>query len=218
MRIKHLSNHLLIVICCFIASSCGTTKKAGSSIDNIDKIEQIVEGCNAVVTVRNYTHEAGCQYLFELPNGKLLLPGVIGETSAPFYDGAGLKIGYEILNKSKNDVTEVSCKSHDYIIKVTCVEQYIIPKKGVPTKHEDCKPINNPYKMEWMRTTITKLKPSKVQEYPYTIGYLYQFINSEGSYLYDCLGNEVCKTMDGPDCNSLIETLSAPKVILVMNN
>lgn len=203
-----------------LMSSCNITKQTVStdSENEKDQIAQIVEGCNAVVRIKNYTHEPGCQYLFELSDGTLLLPGELPETNVPFYERAGAKIGYEILDKDETVKAQSPCNSHDYIVRITCIEEHVILDEGLPYKHEDCKTIKNPYKFEWMRNAITEYKPTRVNEYDYTIGFIYEFKTSTGSILFDCLGNLMCNTSESEDCKSILETLKKPKVILVVNN
>ena len=213
-------NSFILFVSVFAITSCGSMTKSGTSTtsDNSPKIVQKVEGCNAIVEVINYTQESDCQYLFKMEDGTLLYPGEMPKMDVPFYQGAGLKIGYEIFAQNENDVIKVSCTKHDYLAKITCMEEYVIQEKGMPENHEACLPIKNPYKFTWMRNAITNLSPTRVNEYSYSIGYLYEFKNNEGFQLFDCLGNRVCATSDGPDCQTLLETLSDPKVILVVNN
>jgi len=215
--------HVFICLTIFSISSCGTLGSSGTAATNTSpepkiKIPSMVEGCTAVAKVINYTHESDCQYLLKLEDGTILFPGEMPKVDVPFYEGAGLKIGYELFEPKSNDVVKISCTKHDYVAKITCMEEHVIREKGLPETHDDCKPIKNPYKFTWMRDAITELQPTRVNEYPYSIGYLYEFKNSEGSSLYDCLGNKMCTTSEGPDCQSIIETLEKPKVILVMNN
>ena len=195
----------------------GTSATNSSPGDKIN-IAKKVEGCNAIVEIVNYTHDTDCQYLFKMEDGTLLFPGEMPKNDVPFYGGAGLKIGYEIFEQNKNDIVKVACTEHDYIVKITCIEEHVLQEKGLPANHEACLPINNPYKFTWMRNSITKLKPSRVNEYAYDIGYLYEFKSNDASSIFDCLGNKICSTTEGPDCQTLIETLSKPKVILVVNN
>lgn len=178
-----------------------------------------VEGCKAVAKVKNFTHEAGCQYLLQMEDGTLFLPAILPETNVPFYEGAGLKIGYEILDlDKKKQISQSQCKSHDYLIKVTCLEEHVISEDGVPKKHDECITIKNPYKFNWMRTAINKKNPKRINEYQYNFGYIYEFKIKDNSLLYDCLGNYMCDTGDNSDCQSLLETLTKPKAILVVNN
>lgn len=199
--------------------SCNTSKKiSNNQVDEIMAIPNVVEGCNAIAKVKNFTHEAGCQYLLELEDGSLLLPGELPVTKTPFFEGAGVKIGYEILDKDNTVVVQSTCKSYDYIVKITCIEQFIIAEDGIPQKHDECKVIKNPYTFTWMREAIAKHNPAKVNEYEYSIGYIYEFKLEDGSILYDCLGNFMCNSKDNSDCSSLLETLENPSVILVVNN
>lgn len=209
---------LLLFLAC-VVTSCTSTKQTNLPKDESMIVPQNVVGCNAVAIVRNYTHEAGCQYLFELSDKTLILPGEMPNNQVAFYEGAGLKIGYELLNVNKNVVAKTACNSHKYIAKITCMEQYVIPQDGLPDTHDGCESIKNPYKFKWMQKAITEHQPTKVLEYKYTIGYLYEFIDkNKTSYLYDCLGSQMCTTSDNQDCTSLIETLTNPITILVSNN
>lgn len=218
-RIANFSKLVLVgLLISFISMQCGTTKKPLSEINSKPGISMVVEGCNAVATIRNFTHEADCQYLFRLQDGTLLLPGELPDTDVPFYENAGIKIGYEVLDKDESVIAKTICTSQDHIVRITCIEEYVIPRDGVPSSHEDCISIKNPYQFEWMRNAITKWKPSRLNEYAYTLGFIYEVVHAEGSTLYDCLGNEMCTTTGNQDCLSLLETLSSPKVILVVNN
>jgi len=211
---------LLIIASLFlIFNSCNTIKQtSGDKPEAKVEIPSEVIGCNAIAKVRNFTHEAGCQYLLELEDGTLLLPGILPNTKAPFYEGAGLKIGYKILDKDEKVKDNSMCKSHNYVVEVTCLEQYIIPEEGMPASHKECVSIKNPYKFNWMREAINQHKPTRVNEFEYSIGYIYEMKTEKGSKLFDCLGNFMCDTSDNTDCQSLLETLSNPKVILVVNN
>lgn len=208
---------LILIASLIFFAQCTATKKPMAEANSKPSIPMTVKGCNAVATIQNFTHEAGCQYLFRLKDGTLLLPGELPQTDIPFYDNAGIKIGYEVLDKDESVVSKAICTSQDHIVRITCIEEYRIPEDGVPTKHQDCETINNPYKYQWMRNAITKWNPIRVNEYKYTIGYIYEVKYKDGSTLFDCLGNEMCTTEDS-DCSSLLETLESPKVILVVNN
>lgn len=211
-----------IVICGILlfVASCTITKKPSPTDSDMEKITipLVVEGCNAVARIKNFTSEPGCQYLLQLLDGTLLLPGELPTTDVPFYEGAGVKIGYEVLDKDESVVGKSICEHHEYIVRINCIEEYVIPQEGMPTKHDDCLPIKNPYKYEWMRNGITQHKPSRVNEYSYEIGYLYEFRNDQGSILYDCLGNLMCNTSESQDCQSILETLGKPKAIMSANN
>jgi len=208
-----------ILVLCFAIVSCGTTPVKKSEVTAEKQMKKIVEGCTEVVEIMNFTHEADCQYLFKMEDGTLLLPADLPvKDDVAFYQGAGLKIGYEVLMTDDQNVAKVSCTKHDYLIKVTCMEQFVLAEKGMPAKHEDCVSIRNPYKFKWMRDNISRLQPTRVNEYQYTPGFLYEMKTNEGSYVYDCLGNELCNTTDSADCKSILESLEKPKVILVVNN
>lgn len=202
--------------------ACGTTANknvAGKNETTSSQIKQVVTGCTEIVEIVNYTHEADCQYLFKMEDGTLLFPADLPvKDDVAFYNGAGLKIGYEILKEDNKNVAKVSCTKHDYLVKVTCMEQFVLAEKGLPASHSECKSIKNPYKFAWMRNAINNLKPSLVSEFAYNPGFMYEFKTTSGSYLYDCLGNQVCSTESNPDCKSLLDGLTDPKVILVVNN
>ena len=206
---------LLIVI----LAACTPTKKVTNTIEKgTPEVPKMIEGCNAIATVKNFTHESGCQYLLQLKDGTLLLPGELPETKTPFYEGAGVKIGYTILDADESVVVKTACSSHDYVVKVTCIEQFIVSEEGMPATHAECQSLNNPSKFTWMREAISQNNPTRVNEYKYSVGYIYEFKNNSGSILYDCLGNSMCNTAESTDCTSLLETLSSPKVLLVVNN
>ena len=208
----------LVIIITMTLFSCSVSQKTTQSVPESPEIAFEVEGCNAIATVKNYTHENACQYLLRLEDGTLLLPGSMNVTNVPFYEGAGVKIGYQVLDKDDSVVAKSECTKHDYIVKITCMEEYVIPEPGMPETHTDCIPLNNPYKFSWMREAIAALNPSKINEYEYSIGFIYEFTVTGGSILYDCLGNKMCATVESTDCASLLETLSKPKVLLVVNN
>ena len=210
--------HTFLLSAVLLFVNCSATKKATADTTAPSSIPMVVEGCNAIATIQNFTNEPGCQYLFRLQDGTLLLPGELPETDVPFYKNAGVKIGYEVLDKDESIVSKAVCTSQDHIVKITCIEEYVIPQDGVPTSHEDCVNIKNPYRFQWMRNAITQWNPTRINEYVYTLGFIYEVKHKDGSTLYDCLGNEMCTTKDNVDCTSLLETLESPKVILVVNN
>ncbi len=201
--------------------SCGTTSPSNnnSSTNAPSKMKSSVVGCSEIVEIVNYTHETDCQYLFKMEDGTLLFPADLPvKDDVAFYNGAGLKIGYEVLKVDDKNIAKVQCTQHDYLVKVTCMEQFVLAEKGMPVSHDECVSIKNPYKFTWMRNAINAVKPSLVSEYNYTPGFIYEFKTKSGSYLYDCLGNQVCNTGDSQDCQSLLDGLTDPKVILVVNN
>jgi len=212
MRVKSL---FVAISCSMLFIACNSTKQV-TKANNTPALPQKVEGCNSIAIVKNFTHESGCQYLFKMEDGSLILPGEMPVTKVPFYEGAGLKIGYEILN-SNTDKVNTMCGSHDYVAKITCIEQYLL-NEDVPASHAECQTIKDPSKFTWMREAIAKEKPNKVKEYPYSVGFIYELEFDSSSILFDCLGNQLCNTKESEDCTSLLETLSDPKVILVTNN
>ncbi len=201
--------------------SCGTTtpKSTDNPVTTEASIKQKVDGCMEIVEIMNYTHDSDCQYLLKMENGTLLFPAELpANDKVAFYNGAGLKIGYEVIEVNDKNIAQVACKQHDYLVKVTCMEQFVIQEKGMPSTHEECVSIKNPYKFNWMRNAITSFNPKLVSEYPYNPGFIYEFKTDESSILFDCLGNQICDTNDNQDCASLLAGLTDPKVILVVNN
>ncbi len=214
---KHTILYVFVLIFTF---SCGTTTKTTTSnTSENQQIKQSVVGCNEIVEIMNYTHESDCQYLFKMEDGTLLFPAELPvNEEVAFYKGAGLKIGYEIMKVDEKNIAQVQCTQHDYLIKVTCMEQTVLAEKGMPASHDACVSIKNPYKFNWMRNAITNLKPSLVSEYKYNPGFLYEFKVNSKSVLYDCLGNQLCDTESSTDCQTILDSLTDPKVILVVNN
>lgn len=218
MIMKHTIFYIFLLL---VGFSCGTTTKTSTTNSNssTSQMKQSVVGCNEIVEIMNYTHEADCQYLFKMEDGTLLFPAELPVANdIAFYKGAGLKIGYEILKEDEKNIAQVACKQHDYLIKVTCVEQFVLSEKGMPASHQECVSIKNPYKFNWMRNAITNLKPNLVTEYPYNPGFIYEFKTNGKSTLYDCLGNQMCDTKSNADCQLILDSLKDPKVILVVNN
>lgn len=211
----NFSLKILVFATALILTSCVAKKKVANQSS---EISQQVIGCKEMVTVRNYTHESDCQYLLELSNGKLLYPVEMPKVDVPFYDGANLQIGYELISTRKNDQVSIQCSKHDYMVRINCMKHVVKREAGLPATHEECKSIKNPYKFTWMRDAIARMKPTRLNEYKYTIGYLYEFVTKDGSILFDCLGNQMCTVANIKDCESIVSTLSSPKVILVVNN
>ncbi len=210
---------LVAFILCLNLFSCGVTAPKQETTTSNSEMKMSVSGCSEIVEIINFTHEADCQYLFKMEDGTLLLPADLPvKDDVAFYQGAGLKIGYEVLKVDDKNIAQVSCTKHDYLVKVTCMEQFVLAEKGMPTSHAECVTIKNPYKFNWMRDNISRLQPSRVNEYEYDPGFLYEMQTTEGSYVFDCLGNELCNTKNNTDCKSILESLEKPKVILVVNN
>lgn len=204
---------IIISLLYLLSTSCNTTKKT------IVKSDPILDTniCQSTATMLDYTSNANCQFLFQLSDGTKLLPATMPSVEIPFFADKKVTIGYKILD-NKAAITSLSCGAEDLIVEITCIQDYVDPNNKDPKTHEDCAPVLNIFKSKWMRDVSDKLKPQKVFEYDYTVGYLYLFRKNDTSTLYDCLGNKMCDTNDGGDCTSLIETLGKAKLIQVLKN
>ena len=103
-------------------------------------------------------------------------------------------------------------------MEITCIQEWKDPSDTTPKKHEDCEPVKNVFKNSWMPDVVNAVKPQKILEYKYDLGYLYIFQKADARHLYDCLGNKMCDTDDNGDCSSLISTIGKGKVIQVLRN
>ena len=202
---------LILILIGAVTIACNTTKPLASA----PKID--TTNCQYVATMLDYTTNTNCQFLLQLEDGTKLLPAVMPVVEIPFYADNKVIIGYKEIeyNKSK---TISDCGAEDKTVEITCMEIYVDPNDADPKSHEECKPVANIFKSTWMREVVEELKPQKVFEYEYAVGYLYLFKKNEVSTLFDCLGNSMCSTADGGDCNSLIETLGKEKLIQVLKN
>lgn len=216
-RSKMNLKFLMFFFASFWIYSCGTTSKTTNKSDSPKEKEIATEviGCNAVGVIRDYRQNGNCQYLIELQDGTKLLPIKMPVSDVPFYEGAGVKVGYKKLGKKNDVIKGIICDHHDMPVEITCIEEYLIPEEGQITSFDDCVSIKNPYKITWLRKEIESIQPTKIMEYKFDIGYLYEFITPVGSALYDCLGNHMCSTDASKDCISLIETLKDGKLIFV---
>ncbi len=204
---------LLPIICLALFSifiSCGTSKSVGkNNIENAD-----TSSCQFEATLLDFTGNDNCQFLFQLADGTKLLPGEMPEVDFPFYDQKKVILGY-LEYSGDNTKTISACMMEDKIVRITCLEEI---KGEEPMQMEDCESVKNVFKVDWMREVVDELKPQKIFEYDYEIGFLYLFKKREISHLYDCLGNKMCDTQDGGDCASLISTLGEAKLIQVLKN
>jgi hypothetical protein len=191
--------------------SCNTTKSVTTPVANTNTTT-----CQFEAVLIDVTNNSNCQFLFRLSNGTILLPSSMPRVDFPFFNNKKVILGYREF-QSKNTRTKSDCGMEDKIVEITCLSE-VIEEKGGPTTHDDCISIKNVYTSDWMPDTITILKPQKIFEYEYAIGFLYLFKKDETSHLYDCLGNKLCDSNDGGDCNSLIETLGKATLIQVLKN
>ena len=208
MKSIYLFSFLLLL---FLAS-CNTVKPVVQEQQVNNPSE-----CSIKAIMLDYTSNENCQYLFKLEDGSKLLPASMPNVNIPFIDGKTVLIAYSEIDASVRR-TGTECGAEDKIVRVTCIKEYADPTDNTPKTHQDCEPIKNPFASFWMRPIIEEIKPQKIFEYPYTLGYIYSFKKDEHNYLYDCLGNKMCDTQDSGDCNSLINTLGDAKLIQVLNN
>lgn len=202
-----------------IFCALGITFQACTTTQAVNKPEETsvspinTEDCSIIATMKDHTDKELCQFLFQLDDGRLLSPALMPSTQMPFFDGKKIKIGYKDISAQNKGMT---CDLSDKIVEVTCIEEVEEVRKVLT--HEDCQSIKNLFTVEWMRNVVQEVKPQKVFEYEYAIGYLYLFRQDSTSYLYDCLGNKMCDTNDGGDCSSLIESLGPSTLIQVLKN
>ena len=189
--------------------SCNTTKPVQTPELNSD-----TTSCQFEASLLDYTANTNCQFLFKLADGTKLLPSSMPQVDFPFFDGKKVIIGYKIYNNTR---TKSECGIEDKIVEITCMEEIQETFKG-PTTHEECESVKNVFINLWMPDMIASIKPQKIFEYEYSIGYLYLFKKDDTSIIYDCLGNKLCDTNDGGDCKSLIESLGKATLIQVLNN
>jgi hypothetical protein len=95
---------------------CTAIQKPMAEKNSKSSIPIVVEDCNAVAIIQNFTGEAGCHYYFRLQNIILVLPGELPETDVPFVRNAGVKIGHEVLDKDESIVLKAICTSEDHIV------------------------------------------------------------------------------------------------------
>lgn len=196
-----------------IVIGCGSLTKTKKTTDNA--LPNVVNGCEAVGMIKDFRNQSDCQFLIQLEDGRLLLPIILPSTNVPFYDGAYIKLGFEIIeNNDKNVVQGVQCKAFSDLVRVTCIEEHVKPNGDLPVDYAACEPIKNPYQVSWITEIIQSLIPEQVYEYDYEIGLLYEFRKDGQSILYDCLGNLMCTTKESKDCSSLIETLGKGRIIV----
>ncbi len=204
---------LAVVTMGILFNACNTTKPLPST-ETTKPFDTSI--CEFKATMLDFTSNENCQYLFQLEDGSKLLPATMPQVDIPFYDRNIVLIGYKSVNYDASK-TNTACGKEDKIVEITCIRQYEEANTS-PKTHDDCQPVKNLFKTQWMRDAVEDTKPQKVFEYDYTVGYLYLFKAQEKATLYDCLGNKMCDTDDGGDCSSLIETLGEAKLIQVLKN
>jgi hypothetical protein len=169
--------------------------------------------------LESYSHEGeirdlkgldGCHWMIITPSGKKLQ--VVSWPGRPPQLTHGQKINftYEI----ETDVVSI-CMAEDENIKVLTYEFMPMSKPG----KEDCKYIQDPFRVKWMEKLIEKHKPYSIVRYDYLDGWAYFLQSGTISNFYDCQGTFLC---DVPgkvfnDCMDLISTLENAEVIWVMN-
>lgn len=210
-----------VMVLCIISLAfvqCDTSKSLVNQSPSDSKFAQKVEGCNVLGTVKDFTNMDDCQFLIEMEGGELLYPVGNINPDIPFYEGAKISFGYSVLGKGNDVIKGISCNEHNYVVDIMCMEEFKDDSGTAVKSYDDCQPIKNPFQITWLQNVISTYNPSKIYEYNYEVGYLYEFQFEGGSVVYDCLGNELCKTLDGPDCESLLGTLEEGELIMVLNN
>ncbi len=203
--------HLIGLLIIFTFSACTPTKVVKPSV----VVEEFnTEDCINKVMLLDYTSNGNCGFLFQLEDGTKLLPATMPESSVPFVDRDFVVIGYRAFDEVETQ-TNSQCGIEDMVVEVLCIKPYVDLNSNIPRVHDDCKSVKNVFTNSWMPEIVQELKPQKISEYEYAVGYLYNFEVSEVSHLYDCLGNKMCSSDDGGDCKSLIETLGNETVIQV---
>lgn len=209
-----MKKYIIVIAAAFIVA-CTPTKVI--TPPQVQAEASDVQSCQFKATLLDYTTNGNCGYLFQLDDGTKLLPSSMPSVDIGFYDRKIVKIGYKSYDE-ENTETNSKCGVEDKAVEITCIEEYVDPNDNSPKNLEDCAPVKNVYKNIWMPRVADELKPQQILEYDYAIGFLYIFKVGEINHLYDCLGNEMCASDDGGDCNSLIETLGKGKVIQVLKN
>lgn len=100
---------LMFFFTIFWIYSCGITSKTTNKSNSEKEIITEVIGCNAVGIIRDYRQNGNCQFLIELKNGTKLLPIKMPVSNVPFYEGAGVKVGYKKLGKSNDVIKGINC-------------------------------------------------------------------------------------------------------------
>ncbi|WP_235299547.1 hypothetical protein [Portibacter marinus] len=189
---------------------CNTTKV----LEATNELEDETTICNHRALLVDLTNNENCGFLFQLDDGTKLLPSEMPSVDIPFIDGSYVYIGYKKYDEVKTRTNSL-CGQEDVVVEITCIREYEDEKAETSLTYEDCESVRNIAKTPWMKNLNAKLKPQKIYEYDYDVGYLYLFNVNGVNYLYDCLGNQMCTTEDGGDCLSLIETLGEGKVLQV---
>ena len=205
-----MQKHIGILIILFLCA-CTPTKviKPLAPSEPVSTIE-----CTNKAMLLDYTSNGNCGFIFQLEDGSKLLPATMPETSIPFVDRDYVLIGYRTFDGMETK-TNSQCGIEDKVVEILCIEPIVEDRSNIPLVHEDCQPVKNVFTNSWMPEVVKGLNPQKISEYDYAVGYLYKFTTDGVSHLFDCLGNKMCTTTDGGDCNSLVETLGPETVIQV---
>jgi len=209
-----MRNYIVLFVGILIAA-CTPTKVIAPK-ETVTEVKE-TESCQFKTTLLDYTSDGNCGFLFQLADGTKLLPSTMPAAEFGFYDRKEVLIGYKSYDKDKT-VTNSLCGKEDQVVEITCIEEYVDLNNKVPANLEDCQSVKNVFTNFWIPEVVKELKPQKIFEYDYAVGFLYLCRVGEVSHLYDCLGNKLCASDDGGDCNSLIATLGEAKLIQVLKN
>ena len=138
------------------------------------------QSCGHLATVVDLTGLDGCGLLFELENGKKILP--VNAKSYELQVGQKVSISYqEIVDRTS------TCMAEDMMVQITCYQPlYLLPEK------KKCADINDPMAEPWMKRLLESIKPIIIEKYDYLDGFAYLLKKPEMHYLYDCQGTLLC--------------------------
>lgn len=170
---------ILFLTTCHL-NSCKT--QSGNSKPNIKRSECKIEGI-----VKDMRYLDGCKFLFLLPDGTKILPVGMPDNIPVLQDGMRVFIDFEKIDDGMS-----ICMAESFMANITCLEA---------DAQNGCIEINNLDEQNWARDLLPQLKPAQILKYSVENSWQYVFYGQSGNYLYDCVGNLICKTMEFKESN-----------------
>jgi hypothetical protein len=130
----------------------------------------------------------GCGLMFELENGKKILP--VNALDYELHIGLKASISFREISDGVS-----TCMAEDILAEIICFQPLLL----LPEKKR-CVDMSDPTSIPWMKRLLEDIKPIIIEKYDYLDGYAYLLKKKGIHFLYDCQGTLLCSfDPDYPD-------------------